>query len=165
MTLRKNIIIILNILFIISLSGCQKENEVIISSDVLKITNEEQYLGYLYIPKIKMNKGFYNYDNPKNNVNKNIQNIKTGIKNTYLLAAHSGTGKRSFFNDLRYLEVGDEVYLKLNNELLSYKVTNIIKTRKNGTISIKNQENMLYLTTCDQIIKGYQLTIECAYIA
>ena len=51
-----------------------------------------------------------------------------------------------------------------HNEEKHYKVTNVRKVIKNGKISIKNEENQIILTTCDQIKKGYQLIIEGSLI-
>ena len=46
---------------------------------------KEEYYGYLIIPSININLGFYNYDNPLNDVSKNIELIKIPVKNSYLL--------------------------------------------------------------------------------
>ena len=90
--------------------------------------------------------------------------IDSKINNTYILAAHSGSGRLAYFNDLRYLDVDDDIYLMFHNEEKHYKVTNVRKVIKNGKISIKNEENQIILTTCDQIKKGYQLIIEGSLI-
>ena len=107
-----------------------------------------------------MNLGFYNYDNPLNDVESNIELIKIPVENSYLIAAHSGTGKKAYFNDLRLLDIGDDIYLDILREEKHYQVTNIYRTIKDGDISISNKSNMIYLTTCDQIFEGYQLVIE-----
>lgn len=111
-----------------------------------------------------MNLEFYNVDNEKNDVNKNIQFIPTNIDNTYLLAGHSGTGKRSYFTSLKDLVKGDLIFLKIENQEIKYQVNDIKKIPKTGKITIRNKENMLILTTCDQVIKGYQLIIEAEVI-
>ena len=96
-----------------------------------------------------------------NNVNNNIEIIKTNIEDTYLLAGHSGTGKVSFFNNLRYLEIGDIVILSIGDINREYIIVDIIKNKKDGKLKMENKEGYLYLTTCDQVNKGYQLTIKC----
>ena len=101
-----------------------------------------------------------NYDNPLNDVESNIELIKIPVENSYLIAAHSGTGKKAYFNDLRLLDIGDDIYLDILREEKHYQVTNIYRTIKDGDISISNKSNMIYLTTCDQIFEGYQLVIE-----
>ena len=45
-------------------------------------------------------------------------------------------------------------------KILKYEIINIKSEKKNGKIKIKNKENQLILTTCDQIKKGNQLIIE-----
>lgn len=124
-----------------------------------KYTTEEYY-GYLKIPSIEMNLGFYNYDDPLNDVEKNIKWIRIPVANSYLFAAHSGVGQKAYFNKLFDLEIGSDIYLKLPTEELHYEVINIYRTPKDGDIAISKEEGKIYLTTCDQIIKGYQLVIE-----
>ena len=104
--------------------------------------------------------GFYDYDNPLNNVDENIELINTNIDNTYLLAGHSGIGKNTYFNDLRYLKLNDDIYLEFDGYTIHYQVINIYRELKNGQINIKRQEDQIILTTCDQLYKGYQLIIE-----
>ena len=64
------------------------------------------------------------------------------------------------FNDLKFLKINDKVYLKFGNTTLEYNVVNIKSEKKNGKIKIKNKENQLILTTCDQVRKCNQLIIE-----
>ena len=86
------------------LCGCNYNIEAIEESNYHE--EIETYYGVLIIPKINMYLGFYDENNKNNDVNKNVMLINTNIKNTYLLAAHSGTGKLAYFNDLRYLDIG-----------------------------------------------------------
>ena len=120
--------IVIIVFFCLLLCGCNYNIEAIEESNY----HEEivNYYGVLIIPKINMYLGFYDVNNKNNDVNKNVMLINTNIKNTYLLAAHSGIGKLAYFNDLRY------------------------------KINIKMEENQVILTTCNQIRKGYQLIVE-----
>lgn len=162
---RKIKFILLLIILVIVISLCYK-NDIssisFINTSGLEYDahNTEQYYGYLKVPAIDMNLGFYNYDSPFNDVESNIELIPIPVKNSYLFAAHSGVGKKAYFNDLALLKIDDDIILKIAEVHHHYKVNNIYRTIKDGDISIKNQEGMIYLTTCDQIIKGYQLVIE-----
>ena len=150
------------LIVIICLVAFNDENYVSISSSntaQYDKYNKNEYIGYLIIPNIDMNLGFYDYDNPLNDVEKNIEFINTNVADTYLIAAHSGIGKKAYFNDLAKLKINDDIYLELYNKKMHYKVIDITRTLKNGEIYINNQKGFLYLTTCDQTIKGYQLTI------
>lgn len=111
-----------------------------------------------------MDLGFYDYDNPLNDVEYNIEFIDTHVTDTYLIAAHSGVGKKAYFNDLANLNIGDDIYLELYDNKLHYKVIDITRSIKNGSINISDSSGFLYLTTCDQTIKGYQLTIVASII-
>lgn len=153
----KNIIIIL---LLMCLCGCNSD---VVESELVDVNNLKYY-GYLVIPKVNMKLGFYNVDNEKNNVGENVTLIDTGINNTYLLAAHSGSGPLAYFNDLRYLSVGDKITLIIDGNIMNYEVVNIRNEIKNGKINIKNEKNQVILTTCNQVKKGYQLIIEGSLI-
>ena len=140
----KNIIIIL---LLMCLCGCNSD---VVESEFVDVNNLKYY-GYLVIPKVNMKLGFYNVDNEKNNVGENVTLIDTGINNTYLLAAHSGSGPLAYFNDLRYLSVGDKITLIIDGNIMNYEVVNIRNEIKNGKINIKNEKNQVILTTCNQV--------------
>lgn len=157
---RRNILIVLLILFSFLLVGCSNERVIIETKTEEYNDSFNTYYGYLTIPKISMKLGFYQIGSDLNTVSKNIELIETGINNTYLLAAHSGSGYLAYFNDLRYLSINDDIYLEFKEYTNHYRVTNIRREKKDGNIGISNKENQLILTTCDQVVKGYQLIIE-----
>lgn len=146
---------ILLLLLLLLSFGCKKE---IIENN--GSFNKSNYYGFLIIPSLNMTYGFYDTQSKLNDVNKNVALIDSNIENTYILAAHSGMGNLAYFNDLKYLRKKDKIYLKFENKTLEYEVVNIRSNIKNGKIRIKNKENQLILTTCDQIKKGNQLIIE-----
>lgn len=146
---------ILLVFLLLLLMGCKKEK---IENNVSLEKNN--YYGYLIIPSLNMTYGFYDIHNEFNNVDRNVTLINSNIENTYVLAAHSGSGNLAYFNDLKYLKKYDELYLKFKDKSLKYEIINIKSEKKNGKIKIKNKENQLILTTCDQIKKGNQLIIE-----
>ena len=161
---KKNIIFILIIFVVLfSLFYIKNKNNVKEES-VVKESGEnydfKKYYGYLIIPKINMKLGFYYYDSLLNDVAKNIELIKIPVENSYLIAGHSGTGKIAFFNDLKDLIIGDDIYIRFQKKENHYVVSDIKRVIKSGKINISDEENKIYLTTCDQIIDGYQLIIE-----
>ena len=115
----------------------------------------EHYIGYLEIPKIGFNRGFYNIASPNNTVESNIQvingskmpNKKNG---NLIIAGHSGTGWKAFFNDLYQLNVGDQAIVTYKNRKYTYQIENISKQAKTGTLTIKRNKNKTTLTliTC-----------------
>lgn len=115
----------------------------------------EHYIGYLEIPKIGFNRGFYNIASPENTVEKNIQvingskmpNKKNG---NLIIAGHSGTGWKAFFNDLYQLNVGDQAIVTYKEHKYTYQIEDISKQAKTGTLTIKRNKNKTTLTliTC-----------------
>ena len=140
------------------------EVENIVSSDEKEEEDEEEentdndlehYIGYLEIPKLGFNRGFYNIASPENTVEKNIQVIEgskmPNKKNgNLIIAGHSGTGWKAFFNDLYKLNIGDQAIVTYKDRKYTYQIENISKQAKTGTLTIKRNKNKTTLTliTC-----------------
>ncbi len=154
------------ILFIIIINNTNKDSYKKIDTNTIEYNNTFGYIGYLIIDKINMRLGFYDLNDARNNVNQNIEVLPSSTEGRLFIAGHSGIGKVSFFNDLRYLKKDDEIKIVYQNNIYKYKVTNIYKEIKDGNINvkIKDKEKVLVLTTCDQITKGYQLIIKAILI-
>ena len=71
-------------------------------------------------------------------------------RGNFILAGHSGTGWKAFFNELYRLNVGDEAYVTYKGKKYTYKITNIYKQNKTGKIAIYRNYNKTTLTlvTC-----------------
>ena len=71
-------------------------------------------------------------------------------KGNLIIAGHSGTGWKAFFNDLYQLVEGDQAIVTYQNKRYTYQITNIYKEKKTGTIAIKRDYNKTSLTlvTC-----------------
>lgn len=115
----------------------------------------ETYIGYLSIPKINFNKGFFKQESKENDVEKNIFIVNGSSypdveKGNFIIAAHSGTGWKAFFNDLYKLEKGDNVEVTYQNKKYQYNITNIYKQQKTGKIAIYRDysKTTLTLITC-----------------
>ena len=118
-----------------------------------EVTNN--YIGYLTIPKINLKKGFLDYRSTENDVEKNILVVNGSTypdveKGNLILAGHSGTGWKAFFNDLYKLAVGDQLIINYKNKVYTYNIVNIYKQDKTGKIGIyRNYEKTtLTLVTC-----------------
>lgn len=113
------------------------------------------YIGLLEIPKIGLKKGFVDPSSPYNHVDANITIIPTSTfpdidKGNFILAAHSGTGYISYFKNLYKLVVGDYAYIYYNNIKYTYKIVDIYKEPKTGSVAIYRDYNQTVLTliTC-----------------
>ena len=129
------------------------EQEVEEEEDLGEVTNN--YIGYLTIPKINLKKGFLDKRSPDNDVEKNILVVEgssypTKDKGNLILAGHSGTGWKAFFNDLYKLNKGDKAIVTYKGKTYTYKITNIYTQPKVGTIAIYRNydKTTLTLITC-----------------
>lgn len=118
-----------------------------------EITNE--YIGYLTIPKINLKKGFLDMRSELNNVEQNITIIQGSSypdkeKGNLIIAAHSGSGWKAFFNDLYKLSTGDTAEVSYKGKKYTYKIVNIYKQEKTGKIAIYRNydKTTLTLITC-----------------
>ena len=116
----------------------------------------ENYIAYIMIPKIELNRGIYSITSTLNNVNKNIYvhpastfpNNVSG--NNLILASHSGSSSISYFKKLYKLELEDDVYLEYNGKTYHYKIKNIYTVLKDGTVALRVKQNVstISLITC-----------------
>lgn len=118
-----------------------------------EITNN--YIGYLNIPKINLTKGFLDNRSSENDVEKNIlvvegSNYPDVDKGNFILAGHSGTGWKAFFNDLYKLSAGDTAKITYKDKTYTYQITNIYKQPKTGKLAIYRNydKTTLTLITC-----------------
>jgi len=136
----------------------------------VQVDNPVNYIGYLEIPKINLNKGFFDVNDSNNNVEKNIYvsptssypNVKNG---NLIIAGHSGTGWKAFFNNLYRLNKDDYVFVTYGSKKYSYKIDRIYKQNKTGKIAIYRdyEKTTLTLVTCTNNDSETQ-TIYIAYL-
>lgn len=126
-----------------------------------EVTNE--YIGYLSIPKINLTKGFLDKRSTENDVEKNILVVDGSTypdveKGNLILAGHSGTGWKAFFNDLYKLTENDQVYIDYKNKKYTYNIVNIYKQPKVGRVAIYRNydKTTLTLITCTNFDKATQ---------
>lgn len=154
------------ILVILILTIISYNKPIIEENNISNIKNKE-IIGSIIIEKLNINMPLYDINNPKNNIEQNIQILKESIlppnKNSIVfLAAHSGDSNISYFNNLDELKQKDIIQLKINNKIYTYQIKNIYKQKKNGYINVNKEiEDQLILTTCDPNNNKYQLIINC----
>lgn len=115
----------------------------------------DKYLGILEIKSIKLKRGFYDINSKLNDVDKNIEVIKSSlmpnIKNSNLiLASHSGNSDISYFKNLDKLKLGDIASVYYHKNKYDYKLVNYYEVIKSGKVQIikNNDVNNLTLITC-----------------
>ena len=89
-----------------------------------------------------------------------IFDVKNG---NFILAGHSGTGWKAFFNELYRLETNDQVQVSYKGKKYTYSIVNIYKQPKVGTVSIYRNydKTTLTLITCT----NYDNETQTIYIA
>ena len=128
--------------------------------------NKGNYIGHLIINKLNFNEGFYNINNPLNNIDYGLEVLSPSImpdkeNSMVFIASHSGDSNISHFKYLYELKNNDEVLLNYKDKNYYYKVIKKEIIEKNGVLDIKSFPiNSLILITC---VKGTnnQLVITC----
>lgn len=115
----------------------------------------EPYIATLKIPKIDLERGFYDKSSSLNDVDHNIllhsnSDYPDKENGNVILASHSGTSSISYFKNLYKLEKGDLAYLTYQKNTYTYKVVNIYYEDKDGNLAIYRDINKTVLTliTC-----------------
>lgn len=139
---------------------------------VEEIEDLEHYIGYLEIPKIDFNRGFYSKNSTLNNVEVNIQvlsasNYPDVTNGNLVIVGHSGDAYNSYFNDLKNLTIDDELIVTYKNQKYIYKINNIYNVEKTGTVKIERdkRKNTLTLITCTNGNLKYSQTVYIAYLS
>ena len=122
-----------------------------------QVSQKEQPIGKVQIPKINLNKNLYKIGSKLNNVEENVTILESDLPSIIVLAAHSGTGKNAFFKDLNKLNINDTINLTYTNANYTYTVINIFEQDKSGYITINEKEydkDLLgELTVYDEVCK------------
>ena len=139
----------------------QEIQEVVIETEIKEgeaedtSTYDNSFIGFLKIPKINLEKGFVDKRSDENDVEKNIFVAESSTypnvaKGNLIIAGHSGTGWKAFFNDLYQLNINDQAIISYKGKDYTYKLKNIYKETKDGTVTIKRNKNKTTLTliTC-----------------
>ena len=125
------------------------------SKEEIKQKNNEEYIAVIKIPNINLEKGIYAKESNMNKVDKGIQILEKSdypdvIKGNFILAAHSGTSRISYFKNISKLTMNDIISIDYNSKTYKYKITNIYDVEKTGKVTIKRNKDKTTLTliTC-----------------
>ena len=125
-----------------------------LKSEALKVTNDEK-LGVIEIPKINLKRYLYKVDAYQNNVNKNIEVLKSSDmpdvkEGNLILAGHNGNTSVGHFRNLHNLSLGDDIIVNYKGKSYNYEVSKIYDVLKTGTVAIKRdkKKNTITLITC-----------------
>lgn len=126
--------------------------------------NNDTYDGIIEIPQINLQKGFFQKNDKRNNINENItiHNMSTypnEDNSNLILMAHSGNGEKAYFNDLTKLNTDSLIKIYYQNIKYTYKIDKYYEVTKTGDVSIKRNINKKTITliTCSQQDKTKQL--------
>lgn len=142
-------------------------NEAEEKTDYLNMLDIGKTIGYISIPKIKVELPIYHgtSDNILKNGVGHLEgtSLPIGGKNTHcVLAGHTGLASGKIFDNIDKLEFGDIFYIKVLDKTLEYKVVNIVKVAPNDTEAIKLDPEKDYVTlvTCTpRLINSHRLLV------
>jgi LPXTG-site transpeptidase (sortase) family protein len=128
-----------------------------------KKDSRDNYIGYLEVPDVKIKRGFVSIDSKYNSIGYNVTIIKGSTmpdvdKGNFILAAHRGSSKVSYFENLYKLKVGSKAYVTYGGKKYTYKLVEIYEVPKTGTITIARDgsKTTLTLITCTRNNKKTQ---------
>lgn len=129
------------------------ERKTIIPEEKEVIFLKSTPLGYLTIPKLELHLPWYSLNDEENTVSKNIEFIKSNlpdVKNgNFILAAHSGNSKVSYFSRIHLLEIGDIIFVTYQGKTYNYEIIYYYEILKSEFDMIRpTNETTLTLITC-----------------
>lgn len=125
-----------------------------INSKVMKNDLKSKYIAVLDIPKINLKKGLVMSTKDFKSINYAVSIDKNSKfpdeKGNFILYAHAGNSKISYFKKLDKLEVGNEVMIYYLDKIYSYKVNKKYEIDKTGflTLNENTSDHNLVLVTC-----------------
>ena len=125
---------------------------------------ENNYLGIIDIPKIHLKRYLYKVNSSQNNVNKNIEVLKSSdmpnVKGgNLILAAHNGNSSVGHFRNLHQLSLGDQVIISYENLNYTYEISKIYDVLKTGKVAIKRDKNKTSITLITCLGSDRQLVV------
>ena len=119
------------------------------------LLNIGESLGYITIPKIDVNLPIYN-GTSQDVLSKGVGRMEQssyplgGVSTHCVLTGHRGLPSAVLFTDLDKLEIGDEFYLHVLDEILAYKVDQIkvVEPNESGDLEIIDGKDYCTLVTC-----------------
>lgn len=134
---------------------------------ILEDGNKDKLLD-IYIPRIKLRKSVYNIDSGLNDVAYNVEILRSSSiqDDLYFLAAHSGSGSVSYFDNLICMEKGDIIYIFIGDRKRIFVVDALFYIQKNGYFYVDygSGGKELFLITCSLKYVNRQLVVRAKLI-
>lgn len=128
------------------------------TSNINIIKEKIDYYMIIEIPSISLKKYVFDIGDVRNNLDKNIELLYK--KDMLILVSHSGNNDNAYFRNLKYLNIGESVYIYLNDNKYLYKVSKIYSINKKDDFGINDSfKNKLVLITC--LDREKYLILEC----
>lgn len=123
--------------------------------DTLLNPNNDEVMGSIEIPKIKVDLAIY-HGTGDEALSKGVGHVQgtslpVGGGSTHaVLAAHRGLANAKLFTDLDQLETGDKFFLHIMGDTLAYEVDqiNVVEPDDLSLISIEEGQDLVTLLTC-----------------
>lgn len=135
----------------------KKEPEVVIEEVKKEKKSSEiqlEYKAILEIPKIKLKKGVVEATKNFNSINYAISIDRTSNypneMGNFILYAHSGNSKKSYFKNLNKLNVNDEVFVYYEGVKYNYQIIDKYEIEKIGKMAINRYKDrrLITMVTC-----------------
>ena len=111
--------------------------------------NKYKYTSILEIPSIELKRGIVSIDNEYNDVKYNIELIKKD-SDKLIFASHNGNYYYSYFDNLKDMELGDDIYFYENNRKYRFVYSKSYVIKKDGYADIycDSDRKCIALITC-----------------
>ena len=136
------------------------------------VDTRDNYIGYLEVPDVNIKRGFVSPDSKYNTIGYNVTIIKGSSfpdvpRGNFILAAHRGSSKVSFFENLHKVKIGSKAYVTYNGKKYTYKLIETYELPKTGTLTLRRDgsKTALTLITCSKTNKKVQIVFNYELIS
>lgn len=165
------ILILISYIFLCYVIYEKPEQNISQKASAIVLNQQNEYFAILEIPKIKLKQELFDKGDTRNNVDQNIMILKESTmpdqNNSILfLAAHSGIGEHTYFQQLDQLTNEDCIILYYQQYKYIYRVYNIYEENKTGLIHVHKVPNQhqIILTTCSPTKQNKQLIVNAVFV-
>lgn len=125
------------------------------SEEKVEVKTVKEEIGLIEIPKIELRRYLYDMSSDLNDVDKNIEILKSSNmpdedNGNLILAGHNGNTSVGYFRSLHKLSLNDLVIIEYKGKRYIYVVSDIYDVLKTGKVAIRRDKSKRTITliTC-----------------
>lgn len=133
---------------------------------VEQVNNTNNYVAVIEVPTISLKTGIVMSNSSYSTMNKNVSifpnsDMPTKENGNFILFAHRGSSRVSYFKDIYKLKINEEIYIYYNNTKYTYKIINKynVSMYDHTPLNKMQDKTIITLITCKKNDSNYRTII------